>query len=273
MALYAVGDLQGCLTPLKALLEHVGFNPVNDTLWLTGDLVNRGPDSIGCLRYVQSLGHAAQTILGNHDLHLIAVHTLSLKTKDADIRATLAHADAPQLIDWLIKQPLLIRDKKRKLIMTHAGLPPCWSDKQAIAFAKEIEQPLKQTETRHAFLSAMYGNQPEQWSDSLSGEGRLRYMVNAFTRMRFCDAKGQLDFAHKESPTDGPNGMKPWFEWPVTRNHRLVFGHWAALMGKTGSDAHIALDTGFVWGNTLTMMNLDNGQRHQCDPEGKIKIS
>lgn len=270
MSLYAVGDLQGCLLPLKALLEHVSFDPTKDTLWLTGDLVNRGPDSIGCLSFVQSLGSSARTVLGNHDLHLIAVHHLKLKTKDEDIKRTLAHPDAPALLDWLVQQPLLIRDKERKLIMTHAGIPPNWSDKQASKYAKEVEEALSKVPSRRKFLNVMYGNNPYQWHNNLSGVSRLRYIVNAYTRMRFCNKEGKLEFSNKSVASKPPKNMLPWFAWPKKRKHRIIFGHWAALMGKTGSDMHVGLDTGYVWGNHLTLMNVDTNVRYFCDTNGNI---
>jgi len=271
MTLYAVGDLQGCLEPLKALLDHVNFNPEEDTLWLTGDLVNRGPDSIGCLQFVKSLGAAAKTVLGNHDLHLLAIHELNLETKDKDIKKTLRHEDAPSLLKWLAKQPILVRDKERKLIMTHAGIPPLWSDKKARKLAKEFEKTLSNKADRLEFFNSMYGSEPSYWDDDLEGTTRLRHIVNAYTRMRFCDKYSGLEFKFKSSPNSAPTGMKPWFEWPANdRKYRIVFGHWAALMGKTTNQDVIALDTGYVWGNHLTLMNLDSEVRYCCNTEGEI---
>lgn len=270
MTLYAVGDLQGCLEPLERLLDHVNFDPSEDILWLTGDLINRGPDSIGCLQFVRRMGKQAITVLGNHDLHVIALHELDLKTKDADIKNTLSHSEAPELLKWLRKQPLLVRDRKRKLIMTHAGIPPVWSDKKARNLAKEVEAVLRHKGQRRAFFNAMYGNEPNTWEDGLTGHDRHRYIVNAFTRMRFCKANGELDFKFKSSPKQAPKNMHPWFTWPVKRKHRLVFGHWAALMGFTHQTDMIGLDTGYVWGNHLTLMNLDNDIRYCCDTTGDI---
>jgi bis(5'-nucleosyl)-tetraphosphatase (symmetrical) len=270
MALYAVGDLQGCLVPLKQLLAHVEFDPQQDTLWLAGDLVNRGPDSIECLQFVKDLGASAKVVLGNHDLHLIAIWELGLKTKDSDIQKTLSHPDIKPLMKWLRKQPLLVRDKHRKLIMTHAGIPPTWSDKQARLLAKELEYTLKDKATRRAFLKSMYGNEPKTWQDSLTGFDRLRYIVNAYTRMRFCASDSTLDFKFKATPKNAPDNMKPWFEWDVKRKHRLIFGHWAALMGHTHRRTMIGLDTGYVWGNHLTLMNMDTDIRYCCDTDGNI---
>ncbi|WP_196156826.1 symmetrical bis(5'-nucleosyl)-tetraphosphatase [Reinekea sp. G2M2-21] len=270
MTLYAVGDLQGCLHPLQRLLDHVNFDPAVDKLWLTGDLVNRGPDSIGCLAFVKNLGESAQTVLGNHDLHLLAIHELKLKTKDDDIKQTLAHEDAKKLMKWLAKQPLLVRDKERKLIMTHAGIPPVWSDKQARILASEVEAILADKISRREFFAAMYGNQPDRWRDDLQGVDRLRFVVNAYTRMRFCAKDATLDFKFKSSPNNGPKGMKPWFQWKHKRKHRIVFGHWAALMGHTHRGDIIGLDTGYVWGNHMTLMDMDNNVRYCCDTEGAI---
>ena len=271
MALYAVGDLQGCLSPLTTLLDHVGFDPLHDRLWLTGDLVNRGPDSIGCLAFVKNLGSAAQTVLGNHDLHLLALHQLGQPSKDKNIAATLDHPDAPELLAWLAHQPMLIQDTERQLTMTHAGIPPLWSDKKAAKLAQELEQVLAKPKTRQVFLANMYGNDPRLWKNSLDGMERLRYIVNAFTRMRFCDDQAKLEFNSKSAIDTAPAGMRPWFAWPAEkRKHRIVFGHWAALMGRTGDPQMIALDTGYVWGNHMTLMNLDTQVRFCCDNEGLV---
>ncbi len=271
MSLYAVGDLQGCLTPLKKLLDHVNFDPAADTLWLTGDLVNRGPDSIGCLKFVRSLGSSARTVLGNHDLHLLATYELGITTTDKDIYKTLSHKDAPKLMKWLAKQPMLIDDPDRKLIMTHAGIPPNWSDKKAKKLANELELVLSKPRSRLSFLNQMYGSDPYEWKESLTGMDRLRFIVNAYTRMRFCDPTGRLEFKFKSNPKFAPDDMKPWFEWPTKkRKSRIVFGHWAALMGRTHSSDFLALDTGYVWGNHLTLMNMDSGIRYCCDNDKNI---
>ncbi len=272
MALYAVGDLQGCLEPLKKLLAFVKFDPSKDTLWLTGDLVNRGPDSIGCLEFVKSMGSAAVTVLGNHDLHLLATHELKRATKDADIQATLADPRAEVLLEWLAQQPLLVHDQTRKLMMTHAGIPPIWSDSQAIAAAQMVEQTLAKKTSRLDFFTTMYGNTPSHWSDELPESDMLRYIVNALTRMRFCDQASGLDFDVKTAATNAPANMKPWFAWPVERQNKLVFGHWAALMGETDHEGFIALDTGYVWGNYLTLMNLDTNLQYCADTSGNISF-
>ncbi|MFQ3231460.1 symmetrical bis(5'-nucleosyl)-tetraphosphatase [Reinekea sp.] len=270
MALYAVGDLQGCLNPLKMLLDHVNFDPAQDHLWLTGDLVNRGPDSAGTLRFVRELGQSASTVLGNHDLHLLAIHAGVKTTNSKDILTTLAAANIDQDLQWLSQQPLLIQDPQRKLIMTHAGIPPCWSDQQAIELAAQAESILKVETTRLDFFEQMYGNNPDTWQEALTGNDRIRYIINAFTRMRFCASNGQLNFSHSGAANDAPDNMQPWFHWQKRRQHTLVFGHWAALMGVTQSDDYLALDTGYVWGNYMTMMNLDSGERTHCDSNGLV---
>lgn len=272
MALYAVGDLQGCLTPLKQLLDHVNFDPKVDHLWLTGDLINRGPDSIDCLKFVKKLGNAASTVLGNHELHVLALWSLGITPKDKDIKATLKHRDAKSLMKWLMQQPLLVRDKQRKLIMTHAGIPPVWSDKQARKLAQEVEVVLADKDRRLAFFQAMYGDTPDTWDDTLTGHDRIRYVVNALTRMRFCTAEATLDFKFTSSPKNAPKGMKPWYQWPTNRKYQLIFGHWAALMGHTHSKNFIGLDTGYVYQNHLTLMNMDSRDRYCCDAKGKITI-
>lgn len=271
MTLYAVGDLQGSREPLELLLEAVKFDPSADQLWLTGDLVNRGKDSLGCLRLVKGLGEAAQTVLGNHDLHLLALaHSDKPRKSNPDLDAILNAEDADNLLNWLRQQPLLLEDPTRKLLLTHAGIPPNWSDQQAIDRARELEAVLADPHTFNDFIQSMYGNEPSVWSDDLTGPDRWRYITNAYTRMRFCGPGGELEFSNKEGPDSPPAGMKPWFEWPTKRQHTLVFGHWAALMGKTGNDDIIALDTGYVWNNYLTLMNLDSGERWQCDTTGIV---
>lgn len=271
MTLYAVGDLQGSREPLELLLEAVKFDPSADQLWLAGDLVNRGKDSLGCLRLVIGLGEAARTVLGNHDLHLLALaHSDKPRKSNPDLDAILNAGDADELLDWLRQQPLLLEDSTRKLLLTHAGIPPNWSDQQAIARARELEAVLADPHKFNDFIQNMYGNEPNVWSDDLTGLDRWRYITNAFTRMRFCGPGGELDFDNKEGPDAPPKGMKPWFEWPANRQHTLLFGHWAALMGKTGNDDIIALDTGYVWDNYLTLMNMDSGERWQCDTTGVV---
>lgn len=271
MTLYAVGDLQGCHKPLEILLETVRFNTTRDQLWLVGDLVNRGDDSLGCLRLVKSLQPAAETVLGNHDLHLLALALSDQPMKsNQDLDAVLNAPDGPDLLDWLRHRPVLLHDEQRKVIMTHAGIPPNWSDDEAIRRARELEAVFRDRDRFLNFLNDMYGDQPDRWDDTLTGIERWRYITNAFTRMRFCGSDGRLEFKHKSSTAAAPPGMKPWFEWPVRREHTVLFGHWAALMGKTGNDNYVALDTGYVWRNYLTMLNVDSGEKLHCDTAGVV---
>ncbi|MDG5501437.1 symmetrical bis(5'-nucleosyl)-tetraphosphatase [Marinobacter sp. BGYM27] len=264
---YAVGDIQGCFQPLQDVLDKVDFSPSRDRLWVAGDLVNRGPSSLATLRYIHSLGNAADVVLGNHDLHLLAVNYGGhpLKRKDT-IQQVLDAEDATLLLDWLRHQHLAVYDADRDLFMSHAGLPHIWSASDAVACAGELESVLRSPDAADYFRE-MYGNQPERWSPDLTGMGRLRVMTNYLTRMRFVAQDGTLELTAKESISSAPEGFEPWFAYPRADNTRVVFGHWAALEGKTGADRYIALDTGCVWGGELTLMNLDSGERICCDCE------
>ena len=262
MANYAIGDIQGCLTELKQLLEKLHFSQ-NDTVWFCGDLINRGPESLETLRFIKALGDQAVCIQGNHDLHLLAVHFGITKPKRSDtINDILSSPDREELMQWLLNQPLMHFDKNRQLYMVHAGLHPQWSVDKALGLSDEVQQVLT-SQHPFEFFKHMYGNEPAQWSDQLTGMDRLRVITNYFTRMRFCTPDGQLEFASKEGLSSQPAGFMPWYQareqnWP---NERCVFGHWAALEGKTGSDHYQALDTGCVWGAKLTAMNIDTLER------------
>lgn len=261
MARYAVGDLQGCHEEFVTLLEKLSFDPRRDELWLTGDLVNRGPASLACLREVLALGDATRVVLGNHDLHLLAVARGGVSIKPADTLTSILEApDREELLDWLQSQPLLVRDGDT--VMTHAGLLPQWSPGKASVLAGEVRERLT-GDASGAFLERMYGNRPTRWRDDLDGDDRLRVIVNAFTRMRFIDEEGHLDFAAKEGVDSAPPGFSPWFRFPRDDDPHLLFGHWAALQGQTpGSRVRAeALDTGCVWGGGLTALALDSGER------------
>lgn len=272
MTLYAVGDLQGCLSPLQQLLEKVDFSPSRDTLWLTGDLVNRGPQSLEALRFVHQLGNAALTVLGNHDLHLLAVHQQPKRQKKGDtLDAILKAPDRDALLDWLRQQPLLHYQPKHNLLLVHAGIPPQWSLDKALKRAAEVETVLRQGGAPlQAFLDGMYGNQPNCWDNALKGIDRLRTITNYFTRMRFCTAEGQLDLKVKEGLDSAPQGFAPWFSHAQrkTRKQHILFGHWAALQGHCQESGVQALDSGCVWGNALTLLEVATGQRHlqPCPP-------
>ncbi|MDT8895021.1 symmetrical bis(5'-nucleosyl)-tetraphosphatase [Halomonas sp. I1] len=261
MPTYAIGDLQGCHAEFVALLERLSFDPRRDRLWLAGDLVNRGPGSLDCLREVMALGERAEVVLGNHDLHLLAVARggAGLKRKDT-LAAILEAPDREALLDWLQSRPLLVR--RADTLMTHAGIPPQWDADQAERLAGEVEACLC-GENAGAFLERMYGNEPSCWREDLDGIERQRVIVNTLTRMRFIDAEGCLDFAAKEGLDSAPEGFAPWFQFGRDDRSRLLFGHWAALQGRTpGSRVRAeALDTGCVWGGELTALNLETGER------------
>lgn len=263
MATYAVGDIQGCLAPLLKLLDHIKFDDKCDSLWLAGDLVNRGPDSLETLRFVKSLGDSAKVVLGNHDLHLMAsaLGYKRLGPKDT-LKPILKAKDSDELLHWLHQQPLVHYDPKLDYCMVHAGIPPIWSIKKALKRSKEIEQVL-QSEQCVRFFANMYGNLPNKWSSDLQGPERWRVITNYFTRMRFCKADGELELTTKTGPETAPEGYAPWFSHSnhKCKGENIIFGHWAALMGKTGRDNFVGLDTGCVWGGTLTMMRLDDKQK------------
>lgn len=272
MATYAVGDVQGCLERLDCLLAEVDFNPSRDTLWLAGDLVNRGPQSLETLRRIKHLGHSAQCVLGNHDLHLIAVALRDAKQKKSDTLKPLLEAhDRDELIDWLCHQPLVHYDARLNFAMVHAGIPPMWSLSDALSLSAEVEHVLRDPVERLVYLDAMYGNQPNRWDPSLQGTDRLRLITNYFTRMRFCRADGTLDLKAKEAANTAPTGFAPWFSHPSrkTRAVPLLFGHWAALEGECNEPNTYALDTGCVWGGQLTLMNLETLERHTCSCAGE----
>lgn len=264
MATYVVGDLQGCFKPLQKLLDTVQFDPAQDKLWLTGDLVNRGPDSLACLRYVKSLGDAAVTVLGNHDLHLLAIARAGLPHKRKDTLGAILNApDCDALLDWLRMQPLMFVDEKRKYALVHAGLFPGWTLTQAHICAQEVEGVL-QSDDYIDFLRSMYGNQPDNWSDELEDQDRWRFITNAFTRMRIC-ATGSananaLELTYKEDVKNIPKGFVPWYtRFQAPPGWRILFGHWAALLANTGVDNMIALDSGCVWGRFMTLLRLEDG--------------
>jgi len=260
MSTYLIGDVHGCYAELRALLAQVDFDPQQDTLWLTGDLVARGPASLDVLRYVRSLGDSVRMVLGNHDLHLLAVYAGISRNKTKDnLSPLLAAEDADDLINWLRRQPLLQVDEKLKLVMAHAGISPQWDLETAISCAKDLESVLS-SDCYPLFLDAMYGDMPNNWTEELSGLARLRFSSNAFTRMRYCFPNGQLDMIAKESPGNAPPPLKPWFDLPrqLAPEYSVVFGHWASLEGKGTPDGVYALDTGCCWGGKLTLLRWED---------------
>jgi bis(5'-nucleosyl)-tetraphosphatase (symmetrical) len=265
MGLYLIGDVQGCDSALGQLLSEINFSPSRDRLVLLGDLVNRGPASLAVLRRLAALGDAAQCLLGNHDLHALAVAAGARPAHRSDtLSELLAAPDAAPLLDWLRHRPLALlhaESAQRDLLMVHAGVLPQWSAAQTLAYAQELAGALRAASYKE-FLQSMYGNQPAQWSDALQGTKRLRVIVNALTRLRFCSAQGEMEFATKEGAGAAPAGSLPWFDVPGRRTAEVTvaFGHWSTL-GLINRPDLIALDTGCVWGGCLSAMRVDGGRR------------
>ncbi len=265
MAVYAIGDVQGCYDELMALLALICFDPAKDRLWLTGDLVNRGPASLQTLRAVRELGESTVTVLGNHDLHLLAVAEGSAPFHKSDTLDEILNApDRDELLAWLRQQPLMHHDAILNRTLVHAGLPPQWDLIKAQACAKEVETVLRGDDYAE-FFQHMYGNTPDVWSDDLTGWDRLRFIANSFTRLRYCDPQGRFDFHAKGAPGTQLAGLLPWFEVVNRRseNLRVVFGHWSTL-GLRSDQKIVSLDTGCLWGGQLTAIKLDGEQKVFC---------
>jgi bis(5'-nucleosyl)-tetraphosphatase (symmetrical) len=263
MARYAIGDVQGCDAELARLLAAVRFNADRDELWFVGDLVNRGPDSLGVLRRVRALDPNAIVVLGNHDLHLLAVALCAgaRKRKAGDtLDAVLAAPDRDALLEWLLARPLAHLPAGGRDLLIHAGIVPQWSPDQTVRLAHEVEQRLRR-EPEEVFAS-MYGNRPDQWEDSLTGADRTRFVINALTRLRFCTRDGRVDLKLKGAPAEAPADFAPWFTHRDARRDsvRIVFGHWSTL-GLVQRRELLALDTGCVWGGALTAVDLDDPER------------
>lgn len=262
MACYIVGDIQGCCDELQQLLHIANFDPQRDELWLTGDLVARGPKSLQTLRFVKSLGKSAKIVLGNHDLHLLAISQGIHKNNEKDKLSPIFDApDCEELLTWLRLQPLLLRHPEFNFVMVHAGITAQWSIKQAELLAKEVEGVLHSNEFKR-LLENMYGNLPNSWSESLQGDQRLRFIINVLTRMRYCFNDGALEFESKLAPHQQDNSqIKPWFEVQgIDTSSEILFGHWAALLGQVSTKGVYGLDTGCVWGNSLTMLRWQDKQ-------------
>ena len=259
MATYAVGDVQGCCDELESLLDTLRFDPTRDRLWFVGDLVNRGPRSLDVLRLVRQLGEAAVVVLGNHDLHLLAIArgAAHLRPADRTLEAILSAPDRGPLLDWLQSRAMLHHDAALGVTMIHAGLPPQWDIPLARRCAAELEAALRGDHSGRLFR-AMYGNHPDLWAEELEGEERLRFITNALTRLRVCDRAGRLQLKHKGPPGKMPASVIPWFQVPGRRSAgaRIVCGHWSAL-GYHDGDGVLALDTGCVWCVSLTARRLD----------------
>lgn len=269
MSTYVIGDLQGCLSAFQCLLEKIDFDPARDQLLLAGDLVARGEDSLGTLRLVYQLRDCTHAVLGNHDLHLLALAAgaAPLRKKERDLTSILDAPDRDALLGWLRHQPLALHLPRHNSVLTHAGLPPGWTVAQTLARAAEVEAALRGPDAED-FYHAMYGNSPSAWSEQLTGTTRLRVITNYLTRMRFVDAEGALDLASKGEADAPPEGFMPWFLHPARQDTgiRVLFGHWAALAGNVPASANVAaLDTGCVWGGRLTALRLEDNQRLHCD--------
>ncbi len=274
MATYAIGDLQGCFDELQQLLVTIDYDPAHDTLWFAGDLINRGPKSLETLRFVKGLGERAVTVLGNHDLHALAVAAGYGKKLTQDTLLPLLNAsDSDELFAWLREQPLMHHDAELGYTMVHAGLLPQWDLVTAQACAAEVEVVLRGSGYLE-FLSQMYGNRPVHWSTELSGIERLRFITNVFTRLRFCSVAGELNLEDKGAPGSQRSGFEPWFDVAGRKNSELkiLFGHWSML--KVGSYREVfALDSGCLWGGAMTALRLDGEAqwfsvdcRLACDP-------
>lgn len=269
MAHYAIGDIQGCFDELTALLGKIGFNHGTDTLWLTGDIVNRGPKSLETLQFCIRHENSVQIVLGNHDLHLLAVGCGEGAPKRSDtIEPILKHPDGKKMLDWLRAQPLLIREGSR--VMVHAGILPQWRIAKAESLSREAEAELR-GKKYVKFFSKMYGNKPAAWDEGLKGYARLRFIVNAFTRMRALTFKNELDFDYKSTVKKMPPYLRPWFKAPDRQNldRTIIFGHWSSL-GYTNADNVISLDTGALWGGQLTAVNLETEEITQVQAAGGI---
>ncbi len=262
MVTYAIGDVQGCFDELKALLKACAFGK-DDRLWFVGDLVNRGPRSLDVLRFVRDLGSRAVVVLGNHDLHLVTQYEGFERARKGDtLDDVLGAPDAKELVDWVRTRPMM--HTANGYAMVHAGLLPVWSVQRALALAKEVEAALRATDYRE-FLENMYGSKPEEWSDSLEGWDRLRVIVNAMTRMRFCTSKGRMEFQAKGAKP--PPGYRPWYETRPAKETPIVFGHWSQL-GLRLDPVATCLDSGCVWGGSLSALRLEDHALFQIPCRG-----
>jgi bis(5'-nucleosyl)-tetraphosphatase (symmetrical) len=274
MAVYAIGDVQGCYDELIKMLDQIHFDPASDQIWLAGDLVNRGPKSLEVLRLAKSLGDSCVSVLGNHDLHLLAnaAGVVEYQHHMDTIKPVLDAPDCGELMLWLRQQPVFYHDASLQFSMVHAGLPPEWTVAEAIERAAEVHAVL-QGDNWHEFFANMYGNKPKRWSPDLLGWDRIRFIVNCFTRLRYLHEDGRLALKYKGAPEDKPLHQKPWFEMAgrASQDDNIVFGHWSTLgVGQYGNV--FSLDSGAVWGETLTAVRIDAKPHEwitvQADPRG-----
>ncbi len=264
MTTYAIGDVQGCYEPLQRLLDAINFDPEEDTLWFAGDLVNRGPDSLAVLRFIKDLGEKAVSVLGNHDMHLLAVANGHFRYHKKDtFHDVLDAPDRDELLDWLRRQPLIHHDDQLGITMLHAGLPPQWDLAQAVACARKVEARLK-SDDYGTFMVNIYGNEPDHWDDARNEEERLRFIINCFVRLRYLDRDGRLALEEKGAFGTQAEGLQPWFALPdrASRGLSIVFGHWSTIGGYMGNGV-VAMDTGCVWGGKLSALPLDDSATQQ----------
>ncbi|MDG6777478.1 symmetrical bis(5'-nucleosyl)-tetraphosphatase [Thiomicrorhabdus sp. zzn3] len=278
MATYVIGDLQGCFDELQALLQQIDYRPETDHLWFVGDIVNRGPKSLECLRFVKQLQQQgqAQMVLGNHDFHLLAAYSglKRFQSKSDTLDPIFEAHDAPELIDWLRHQPLMVSHPVYEAVMVHAGIPPQWTISEAQSHAKEVEAHLQAEDWQTFVTEHLFGSEPNRWNDTLGGWERIRYIVNAFARMRYCDADGELEFKLKSAPGQHDTPYQPWFVFDNRKNktHEIFFGHWSTLGEIDAYQVH-ATDTGCLWGGKLTAYCLETRKRHTlaCKQHSKPK--
>ncbi len=269
MSHYVVGDIQGCYAEFAQLLDLLAFDPARDRLWLVGDLVNRGPDSLAVLRRVKSLGAAATTVLGNHDLHLLIVAAGHRAAHPHDtLSAILEAADRDELLDWLRRRPLVVREGK--LLLVHAGLLPSWTPADAVALSREVEAVMT-SPAYDDFLRQLYGDEPARWDDRLAGHERLRVIVNACTRLRYCSADDTMQLKEKRGPEHVPSGFAPWFAHPERKSAgaTVLCGHWSTLDLLFAPNV-MMLDSGCLWGGTLSAVRLDDGRLFQVPSRSAI---
>lgn len=276
MTTYVIGDLQGCYDELQELLQEIDYNSEQDHLWFVGDIVNRGPKSLECLRFVKQLSEQgkAEIVLGNHDFHLLAAYSGLDKfvSKSDTLTPILQADDVDELIDWLRKQPLMVSHPVYHAVMVHAGIPPQWSISEAKQYAQEVQKQMLQPNWQEYLINHLFGSEPDSWDNSLTGYDRLRYIVNAFARMRYCSAEGQLEFKMKSAPKDNQSKFQPWFVFNNRRNkdYEIFFGHWSTLGAIDAYQVH-ATDTGCLWGGQMTAYAIESKQRFTLDCEQKCK--
>lgn len=261
MTTYCIGDVQGCCDELRRLLDELRFEPARDRAWFTGDLVNRGPKSLATLRFVRSLGGAAVTVLGNHDLHLLSAALTGRSTRRDTLADVLAAPDRDELLAWLRQQPLAHWDERAGLLLVHAGVLPQWDLAQVLALAREAQDLLAGAAGEEFLRQKMYGDEPDRWHEQLRGWDRLRLIVNVFTRMRYCTDQGAVSLGYKAAPGGQPQGLQPWFAAAQrrTREVEIVFGHWSMLGRVHWPQYRVwGLDTGAVWGGDLSALRLDD---------------